>query len=144
MSDSVRPHRWQPTRLPCPRDSPGKNTGVGYYFLLQCMKVKSEFLQSCNNIILMVNWNKVNLDPLEGGHGNPLQYCCLENFMDRGAWRATVHAVAESNMNEQLTLSHCIYVLSIYTLAWSLVLWFVSIIVALLLFSAFQFHMLLI
>ena len=28
MSDSVRPHRWQPTRLPCPWDSPGKNTGV--------------------------------------------------------------------------------------------------------------------
>ena len=29
MSDSVRPHRWQPTRLPCPWDSPGNNTGVG-------------------------------------------------------------------------------------------------------------------
>ena len=42
MSDSVRPHRWQPTRLPCPWDSPGKNTGVGFHFLLQCMKVKSE------------------------------------------------------------------------------------------------------
>ena len=42
MSDSVRPQRQQPTRLPCPRDSPGKNTGVGCHFLLQCMKVKSE------------------------------------------------------------------------------------------------------
>ena len=41
-SDSVRPHRWQPTRLPRPWDSPGKNTGVGCHFLLQCMKVKSE------------------------------------------------------------------------------------------------------
>ena len=40
--DSVRPHRWQPTRLPCPWDSPGKNPGVGCLFLLQCMKVKSE------------------------------------------------------------------------------------------------------
>ena len=40
MSDSVRPHRRQPTRLPCPWDSSGKNTGVGYHFLLQCMKVK--------------------------------------------------------------------------------------------------------
>ena len=40
MSDSVRPHRWQPTRLPCPWDSPGKNTGVGCHFLLQCMKMK--------------------------------------------------------------------------------------------------------
>ena len=42
MSTSVRPHRWQPTRLPRPWDSPGKNTGVGCHFLLQCMKVKSE------------------------------------------------------------------------------------------------------
>ena len=49
VSDSVRPHRWQPTRLPCPWDSPGKNTGVGCHFLLQCMKVKSEsqVAQSC-------------------------------------------------------------------------------------------------
>ena len=49
MSDSVRPHRWQPTRLPHPWDSPGKNTGVGCHFLLQCMKVKSEseVAQSC-------------------------------------------------------------------------------------------------
>ena len=42
MSDSVRPHRWQSTRFPRPWDSPGKNTGVGCHFLLQCMKVKSE------------------------------------------------------------------------------------------------------
>ena len=47
MSDSVRPHRRQPTRLPCPWDSPGKNTEVGCHFLLQCMKVKSEVTQSC-------------------------------------------------------------------------------------------------
>ena len=42
MSDSVRPHRRQPTRLLRPWDSPGKNTGVGCHFLLQCMKVESE------------------------------------------------------------------------------------------------------
>ena len=42
MSASVQPHRWQPTRLPHPWDSPGKNTGVGCHFLLQCMTVKSE------------------------------------------------------------------------------------------------------
>ena len=49
MSDSVRPHRLQPTRLPRPWDSPGKNTGVGCHFLLQCRKVKSEseVTQSC-------------------------------------------------------------------------------------------------
>ena len=49
MSHSVWPHRRQPTRLPCPWDSPGKNTGVGCHFLLQFMKVKSESedAQSC-------------------------------------------------------------------------------------------------
>ena len=49
MSHSVRPHRWQPTRFPRPWDSPGKNSGVGCHFLLQCMKVKSEseVAQSC-------------------------------------------------------------------------------------------------
>ena len=41
MSDSVQSHRQQPARLPCPWDSPGKNTGGGCHFLLQCVKVKS-------------------------------------------------------------------------------------------------------
>ena len=52
MSDPVRPHRQQPTRLLCPWDSPGKNTGVGCHFLLQCMKVKSEseVTQSCGTL----------------------------------------------------------------------------------------------
>ena len=45
----MRPHRQQPIRLLCPWDSPGKNTGVGCHFLLQCMKVnsESEVAQSC-------------------------------------------------------------------------------------------------
>ena len=49
MFNSVRPHRRQPTRLRRPWDSPGKNTGVGCHFLLQCRKVKSEseVAQSC-------------------------------------------------------------------------------------------------
>ena len=49
VSDSVQPQRRQPTRLRRPWDSPGKNTGVGCHFLLQCMKVKSEseVAQSC-------------------------------------------------------------------------------------------------
>ena len=52
MSDSVGPHRRQPTRLPRPWDSPGKNAGVGCHFLLQCLKVKSEseVIQSCLNL----------------------------------------------------------------------------------------------
>ena len=46
---TLRPHRQQPTRLPSPWDSPGKNAGVGFHFLLQCMKVKreSKVAQSC-------------------------------------------------------------------------------------------------
>ena len=49
MSDSLRPHGWQPARLSRPWDSPDKNTGVGCHFLLQSMKVKSEseVSQSC-------------------------------------------------------------------------------------------------
>ena len=49
MSNPVRPHRRQPTRLPRPWGSPGKNTGVGCHCLLQCVKVKSEseVAQSC-------------------------------------------------------------------------------------------------
>ena len=49
MSNSVQPHRWQPTLFLCPRDSPGKNTGVACHFLFQCMKLKSESeaAQSC-------------------------------------------------------------------------------------------------
>ena len=52
VSDSGWPHRRQPTRLPRPWDSPGKNTGVDCHFLLQCMKVKSEreVAQSSNPI----------------------------------------------------------------------------------------------
>ena len=58
MSDSVWPHRWQPTRLRHPWDSPGKNAGVGRHFLLQCMKVKSEseVAQSCPTLC----------DPIDG------------------------------------------------------------------------------
>ena len=49
VSNSVRPHRRRPARLLRPWDAPGKNTGVGHHFLLQCMKVESEseVAQSC-------------------------------------------------------------------------------------------------
>ena len=62
----VRPHRRQPTRLPCPWDSPGKNTGVGCHFLLQCMKVKSEseVAQSCLTLS-----NPKDCSPPSSAHG---------------------------------------------------------------------------
>ena len=44
----------------------------------------------------LVNYNKVNKHVHGEGNGNPLQYSCLENPMDRGDWRATVHGVAKS------------------------------------------------
>ena len=49
LCQTLRPHRQQPTRLLHPWDSPGKNTGIGCHFFLQCMKVKSEteVAQSC-------------------------------------------------------------------------------------------------
>ena len=49
-STLCNPHRWQPTRLPHPWDSLGKNTGVGCHFPLQCMKVKVEVAQLCSTL----------------------------------------------------------------------------------------------
>ena len=143
MSDSVRPHRRKPTRLRHPWASPGKNTGVGCHFLLQCMKVKSEseVAQSC--LTLHHPWTAAYQAPpsmgfsrqewgaiafsIPGGTsvffkkkkklicqfrrskrhaglilgagrspGNPLQYSCLENPIDKGVWWATVHRVEKS------------------------------------------------
>ena len=67
MSNSLWPHRRQPTRLPRPWDSPGKNTGVGCHFLLQCMKVKSEseVAQSC--LTLATPWTAASGAPLSMG-----------------------------------------------------------------------------
>ena len=145
MSDSVQPHRRQPHRLLCPWDSPGKNTGAGCHFLLQCMKVKSKskvtqscltlsdpmdcslpgssvhgifharILELCNEISslshsivflyffaliteegfltspcysleLCIQMGISFLSSFALGNGNPLQYSCLDNPMDGGAW----------------------------------------------------------
>ena len=100
MSDSVRPHRRQPTRLRCPWDSPGKNTGVGCHFLLQCMKVKSEseVAQSCLPLC----------DPMD---------CSLPGSSIHGIFQASVlewGAIAFSIFSSQLTFcSNCFkYLLS--------------------------------
>ena len=45
-------------------------------------------------------------DPSGEGHGNPLQYSCLENPMDRGAWRATIHGAAKSRTRLRDLHSH--------------------------------------
>ena len=73
MSDSVRPHRWQPTRPRHPWDSPGKNIGVGCHILLHCVKVKSEseVAQSCLTLS----------DPMD---------CSLPGFSVHGIFQARV------------------------------------------------------
>ena len=88
MSDSVRPHRW-PTRLPRPWDSPGKNTGVGCHFLLQCMKVKSEseVAQSCLTFS----------DPMD---------CGLPAFSIHGIFQARVLEWGAIAFSDFLYLSH--------------------------------------
>ena len=80
MFHSVRPRRRQPTRLPRPWDSPGKNTGVGCHFLLQCMKVKSEseVAQSCPT---------------------------LSNAMDRSLPGSSVHGIFQARVLEWVAIA---------------------------------------
>ena len=75
LCPTVSPHRWQPTRLPCPWDSPGKSNGVGCHFLLQCMKVKSEseVAQSCPTL----------RDPMDGS-----------------LWGSSVHGIFQARVLE--------------------------------------------
>ena len=93
----MRPHRRQPTRLPHPWDSPGKNTGLGCHFLLQCMKVKreSEVAQSCPTL----------RDPMDCSlQGSPvpgiLQARTLEwvaiSFSNAWKWKVKVKSLSTS------------------------------------------------
>ena len=86
VSDSLRLKGLQPTRLLRPWDFPGKRTGVGCHCCLQCAKYCVKDVSSIPGL---------GRSP-GGGRGNPLQYSCLENPMDRGAWQAPVHRVAKS------------------------------------------------
>ena len=131
MFDSVRPHRWQPTRLPCPWDSPGKNTRVGCHFLLQCMKVKSEseVAQSCPTLsdpmdcsppgssihglfqARVLEWVAIAFSEVLYYQIRflPLQGSCLENLRDRGAWWAAIYGVTQSRTQlKQLSSSRLI------------------------------------
>ena len=78
MSDSVQPHRRQPTRLRSPWDSPGKNTGVGCHFLLQRMKVKSEseVAQLCLTLSDPMDWSL----PGSSAHGVFQEYWNHKNL----------------------------------------------------------------
>ena len=81
VSDSVQPHKRQPTRLRRPWDSPGKNIGVGCHFLLQCMKVRSEseVAQSCPT---------------------------LRNLMDHSSPGSSVHGISQARALEWVAIMH--------------------------------------
>ena len=104
MSDSLRPHGLQPNRLLRPWDLPGKSTGVGCHFLLRILYIiirNYTLMYKCNRASLVAQLGDSGLIPGLGnssgeGNGNPLQYFCLENPMDRGAWGPTVHGVTKS------------------------------------------------
>ena len=79
MSDPVWLHRRQPTRLLRSWDSPGKNTGVGCHFLLQCMKVKSEseVAQSCPTLRDRMDCNLPGSSVHEIFQARVLEWCAI-------------------------------------------------------------------
>ena len=84
VSDSVQPHRRQPTRLPCPWESPGKNAGVGCHLLLQGMEEKSEseFAQLCPTLS----------DPMERSlPGSSVHGIFQARVLEQGAIAFSVH-----------------------------------------------------
>ena len=111
MSDSVRLQRRRPTRLPCPWDSPGKNTGVGCCFLLQCMKVKSEseVAQSCPT--LATPWTAAYQAPPSMG------------FARQEYWSGVPLPSPKSPMGSHLTGTHIVGCMSNRLLARSHILY---------------------
>ena len=126
MSDSVRPHRRQPTRLPRPWDSPGKNTGVGCHFLLQCIKVKSEseVAQSCLTLsdpmdcsllgssihgifqARVLEWGAITLSGVEA---ILFQETVSESFLDKeGVAIVILYSINEKDLRDSF-VTHYIY-----------------------------------
>ena len=97
MSNSLWPYVLQPARFLCPWDSPGKNTGVCYHFLLQGI---FPILGSNPHLLCLLHWQAGSLPlmpprkPIWRRQWHPLQHSCLANPMDGGAWWAAVHGVA--------------------------------------------------
>ena len=107
MSDSVGAHRRQPTRLLCPWDSPGKNTGVGCHFLLQCMKVKSEsevVTQSCSTLRDPIDSSKscciYSLLRAPAGEGNGKSCPTLSYTMDCSLPGFSIHGIFQARVLE--------------------------------------------
>ena len=115
MSDSVRPHRRQPTRLPHLWDSPDKNTGVGCHFLLQCMKVKSEseVAQPC---LTLHDHMDCSL-PRSSIHGifqaRVLEWGAIA-FSETSFYRVTIHKCSNTDVYFYSIKLHLVY-LSLYS-----------------------------
>ena len=94
VSDSVRPHRRQPTRFCHPWDSLGENTGVGSHFLLQCMKMKSEseVAQSCPTLRDSMDWSL----PGSSVHG-----ICQARVLEWDAIAFSNSKIAPTKMNKR-------------------------------------------
>ena len=98
----MRPHRWQPTRLPRPWDSPGKNTGVGCHFLPQCVKVKSEneAAQSCPTLS----------DPMDCSlPGSSVHGIFQARVLEWGAIAFSVHESEITGYDSRYITSSCEY-----------------------------------
>ena len=118
---TVRPHRRQPMRLPCPWDSPGKNTGVGCHFLLQCTKMKSEseVTQSCPT--LSDPWTTAYQAPPSMGFSRqeywsgvplPSPSSCQEVSLIPSFKRVLLQVVyqfSQHHLLKRLSLIHCIF-----------------------------------
>ena len=121
----MRPYRRQPTRLPCPWDSPGKNTGVGCHFLLQCMKVKneSEVSQSC--LTLATPWTAAYQAPPSMGFsrqkywsGMPLpspqtwfNFDSFEGLNSYISWRIWSHQTIKCRVL-RLSFANCLLIIN--------------------------------
>ena len=101
MSDSLRPHELRHARPPCPSPTPRVQCDTNADRLIQ--QILTIYYQDAQRLKHLSACHAGDLGSNPGlgrspgeGNGNPLQYSCLENPMDRGAWWATAHGVAKS------------------------------------------------
>ena len=118
MSDSVQPHRQQPTRLSCPWDSPGKNTGVGCHFLLQMhesekWKVKVKSLSRVQ--LPAIPWTAAYQAPLSMGFSSQEYWSGVPLPSPLDSWVTVWSSFLRKDSWEQYSLNSCMYFFSTVT-----------------------------